>query len=182
MTVAPGNAPDIPTEFSAARIKHLEFVQTIISRQAGNSFLLKGWALTVAAALYGFAASHLNWRIATIGFLPAIAFWLLDAYFLRQERLFRCLYDDIRKADTCVGLFSMNTQPYKRRAGMGWRKVIFSYTLAIFYGMIVLVGIAVLIASVFHGASSAHACRTKASTLGVTCSAQGSAGGHILPM
>ena len=51
-----------PTE---ARIKHLEFIQSVITRMATNSFLAKGWALTVAGALYGFAVNHLNPWIAS---------------------------------------------------------------------------------------------------------------------
>jgi hypothetical protein len=31
--------------------KHLELIQAVISRMAGNSFLLKGWSVTLAAAL-----------------------------------------------------------------------------------------------------------------------------------
>jgi len=33
-----------------------------------------------------------------LSILPALAFWGLDAYYLRQERLFRELYNSIRKA------------------------------------------------------------------------------------
>ncbi len=36
---------------SADPVKHLEFVQAVIARQAANSFLLKGWSVTLATAL-----------------------------------------------------------------------------------------------------------------------------------
>ena len=35
-------------------VKHLELIQAIITRLASNSFFIKGWALTVAAATFGF--------------------------------------------------------------------------------------------------------------------------------
>ena len=31
--------------------KHLEFIQNIISRMAGNLFFLRGWTITLIAAL-----------------------------------------------------------------------------------------------------------------------------------
>ena len=33
------------------KIKHLEFIQTTINRMAGNSFLLKGWTVTLTGGL-----------------------------------------------------------------------------------------------------------------------------------
>ncbi len=34
--------------------KHLEFVQAVINRLAGNSFLLKGWSITLVSGLLGY--------------------------------------------------------------------------------------------------------------------------------
>ncbi len=46
--------------FTEPILKHLEFIQAVIARQANNSFLVKGWGLTVARAFYlvfrGYAA------------------------------------------------------------------------------------------------------------------------------
>jgi hypothetical protein len=39
-----------------AKLKHLEFVQVAVSRMAGNSFLLRGWSVTLAAGLFALAA------------------------------------------------------------------------------------------------------------------------------
>jgi hypothetical protein len=47
--------------------KHLEFIQGVVTRLANNQFLIKGWSLTVAAALYGFAATHRAWQLALVG-------------------------------------------------------------------------------------------------------------------
>lgn len=80
------------------RIKHLELTQEVIARMAGNSFLIKGWAVTIASALFGFASKEYRQTFATIALLPSLVFWGLDAYYLRQERLYRALYDRVRKA------------------------------------------------------------------------------------
>jgi hypothetical protein len=38
--------------------KHMDYVQAIITRLGNNSFLLKGWALTLSSALLGFAITQ----------------------------------------------------------------------------------------------------------------------------
>lgn len=112
--------------------KHLELIQAVVDRLARTSFLVKGWALTVAAAIFGVAASQSDWRVSTIGFLPALGFWSLDAYYLYHERLFRCLYDGARKEE--VPIYSMDTSMYKSRSR--FRRALFSVTLVMFYGLI----------------------------------------------
>jgi hypothetical protein len=139
-----------PQQLSDAAVKHLEFIQTVIARQAGNSFLLKGWSLTVAAALYGFTAAHLNWRLALLGLVVIAAFWWLDAYFLRQERLFRCLYDDVRKEHAGIAPFEMSTASYRSRPRNSYRACVWSITLAVFYGIVEVVGVGLLVASLYH--------------------------------
>ena len=34
------------------KLKHLELVQGVISRMANNSFMLKGWAVTLVAGIF----------------------------------------------------------------------------------------------------------------------------------
>ena len=40
------------------KIKHLEMIQGVINRMAGNSFALKGWSVTLIA-LTGHSLKHL---------------------------------------------------------------------------------------------------------------------------
>ena len=122
------------------RLKHLEFIQAVISRLANDSFYMKGWALTVAGAFYGFAVKGTNWRVAAIGLMPVVVFWGLDAYFLRQERLFRSLYDQVRQRSSAIELFSMNAAAYAIEIASWWR-TLFSRTLIPFYGPVFIIGI-----------------------------------------
>jgi hypothetical protein len=98
-------------------LKHLEMIQSVISRLAGNSFSMKGWSITLIAALMALAAKDANERYAAVALFPALCFWGLDAYYLRQERLFRKLYDAVslnlkvgQPAEPIPSL-SMNTKP-----------------------------------------------------------------------
>lgn len=133
-------------EFDAARIKHLEFIQSVISRLGSNGFLMKGWALTVAGAFYGFALNSHNRWLALAGILPTLAFWGLDAYFLSAERLFRKLYDLVRGDDTRVEPFYMGaTAPDfvkelspEDRQQVSWTTSLWRPALRYFYGAIIV--------------------------------------------
>ena len=113
--------------------KHLEFIQAVINRMAGNSFLLKGWAVTLVAALFALSATDTNYVYIFIAYFPVIIFWILDGYFLSQERLFRSLYDHVRVQGDKEIDFSMDTRPFKGVKRNGWMRSIFSVTLGIFY-------------------------------------------------
>lgn len=126
------------------KIKHLEIVQAAITRMASNSFLIKGWCITLIAAVLALASQEFNQRIIFISYLPIIMFWLLDAFFLRQERLFRKLYDKIRNVDENSIDFSMNTSEFAKGTA-SWVGVAFSQTLLLFYGIMLLLVIVITI-------------------------------------
>jgi hypothetical protein len=120
-------------------IKHLEFIQTTIARLASNSFLLKGWSVTLAAALFALAGKDSNPRFALVAFFPAFAFWVLDAYFLRQERLFRRLYDDVRTPSEGqkVEPFSLAVNQYTSQVP-NWFQCMLAPSVSIIHGIVVL--------------------------------------------
>ena len=70
---------------------------------AQNSFALKAWAVTIIAAVFALAAKDSNPKISLVAYLPALTFWMLDAYYLRQERLFQRLFDVARVAHPPAG-------------------------------------------------------------------------------
>ncbi len=61
---------------------HLEMIQSIINRMATNSFHLKGWSVTLVAALFALAAKDSTPVFVYLAYFPAFAFWLLDGFFL----------------------------------------------------------------------------------------------------
>ena len=111
-------------------------IQGIINRLAHDSFLIKGWSMTILAAGMVFIArsgAQYGEAIVLGFFILAIGFWILDGYFLQQERLFIKVYNEIRKQETTD--FEMNHKKHKNEHGCGWLSSIFSETLAIFYGI-----------------------------------------------
>lgn len=88
--------------------KHLEMIQGVINRMANNSFLLKGWTVTLVAGIFALASKDANKIYFLITYVPIVVFWVLDAYYLYQERLYRKLYDKVCKTAEGDIDFSMN--------------------------------------------------------------------------
>ena len=98
---------------SAARIKHLELIQTVISRMAHNSFLIKGWSISIATALFALAAKDGSARFPLIAVITIIALWYLDAFYLRQEKIFRNFYNKVLSSkDNSIELFSLDVRDF----------------------------------------------------------------------
>ena len=115
---SPPSPPGITYEqLEPNRLKHLDFIQSVIGRLAGNSFVIKGWAITVAAAIFGFALNSSNTLLVVAAVIPTVAFWVLDTYFLRTERLFRALYDEVRSKTTAWRRSSWARQARRSLAG-----------------------------------------------------------------
>ncbi len=118
------------------KLTHLEMIQGVVNRLAQNSFLLKGWSVVLVSALFALAANSSSQHFVYLAYFPALAFWILDGYFLWQERLFRALYDKIRVLNEDDIDFSMNTTELKAN-NKSWSEAIISKTLLIFHGTII---------------------------------------------
>jgi len=101
-------------------------------RLGGNSFSIKGWAVALIAVLGGFAAKDADPRFVLGLWLPLICFWGLDAFYLRQERLFRELYHAAVNGEESAPLYSMNTKPFESKVGRT-AKAAFSPTILWLY-------------------------------------------------
>lgn len=124
--------------------KHLEFIQGAVNRMASNLFLLKGWTITLIAALFALAEKDSNNIYFLIAYLPAGLFWILDGYFLSLERRFRDLYEHVRKLPEEQIDFSMDTTPFKGGYRNSWPGAILSRTVGLYYGGLIVVMVVVM--------------------------------------
>ncbi|WGK70017.1 hypothetical protein P0082_03925 [Candidatus Haliotispira prima] len=125
-------------------IKHLEMIQGIINRLAQNSFLIKGWSMTILGAVILFFSKSQPQYIILCLLIPVIGFWFLDSYYLWQERLFRGVYNDVRKQDKTD--FSINISAQKSKPKYKWHSSFISITPVIFYMIeIIFIGTAFFI-------------------------------------
>jgi hypothetical protein len=111
-----------PEDFEDAELKHLEFIQGIIARLAQNSFLLKGWSVTLVAGILALASRNPSYYLVVVAIFPALVFWGLDAFYLGQERNLRDLYNDTREGKINV----LDIAPDEYETGwLGWIKSLF---------------------------------------------------------
>ena len=112
---------------------------------ANNSFLLKGWSVTIVGGLLAFSFKEIEPLSVAIPLTVLVFFWLLDGYYLSQERRFVKLYDQVRVKDAAEIDFSMDRKPF--RHGVSWIGCSFSTTIALFYGGLLVVYVVILFAS-----------------------------------
>lgn len=123
---------------------HLEMIQGVVNRLSHNSFLLKGWNVVLVSGMFALAARESALLFVYLAYFPAITFWGLDGYFLRQERLFRELYDYVRGLPEDSIDFSMDTSRVAKEVG-AWASVTLSKTLLAFHGVVVATIVVVML-------------------------------------
>lgn len=126
--------------------KHLEFIQGVINRMSNCSFLIKGWTITIIAAVFGLAAKDADIKYIIIAYMVIPFFWLLDAFFLSKERQYRSIYNHVRLVEEKNIDFSMETETFNTDKNT-WIRSFFSGTLNTFY--IPLVVIVLIIMFIF---------------------------------
>jgi len=81
-------------------IKEMDYVQSVISRMASNSFQLKGWLIGILSFIMAFNKDAIfadSPAYLAILVMPVLVFWYLDAFFLYTEQQYRDMYNDIYK-------------------------------------------------------------------------------------
>lgn len=82
-------------EIEEKKLKHLEFIQNIITRMNANSFAIKGWAVTFISAILIFADKQNDKTYLLIPVMATILFWALDIYYLSMEKQYRKLFQEV---------------------------------------------------------------------------------------
>lgn len=137
-------------EFNDNNVKHLEFIQSNIARMNQCSFQMKGWMVTIVSALLALYASSVDSITGEgtnmyifVAIVPTVIFWVLDSYYLQQERKFRGVYNDLIDAEERkkIKLFQMPLDRYN-----GWKYCLFNVMISITEGLLyvpVIVGLIV---------------------------------------
>lgn len=118
--------------------KEIDLIQNCISRMAKNSFMLKGWTISLLAVVLALTADRLNplFLFCSV-FIPLLCFWYLDAFFLRTEKMYRKMYEWVlkeRKEGRIDFQYDLGPSRFKSQVETHCR-VMFSKTLGVFYGI-----------------------------------------------
>ena len=123
---------------------YLQMIENVINKMSSNSFLIRGWGITVISSLITVYLTHLrnksDWYILILCLVVCILFWINDAYYLYIERKFRMLYSKAINSE--VDNFAMDINNIK----MNFSSCMFSCTYLISY---LPISICILIEIVF---------------------------------
>ena len=81
---------------SDGKKEYLQMIQEPICRMSTISAIFKGFAATIVAGISLISYSTTSVLILGLSFLPVLAFGILDVYYLKLERKFRFLFDQVR--------------------------------------------------------------------------------------
>ena len=131
-----------------ANEKHLEFLQSNISRMNQCSFQMKGWAITVISALLAVYVATINNEcignklFIFIAIAPTVLFWILDAFYLSKERKFIGIYNDVIHQEKCKNELKVKEYEMPLNKFKGWRYSVFNAFISpsesILYGLMVI--------------------------------------------
>ena len=83
-------------DYTEGRTRHLDMIQGVVSRLAGNSAVMKRYCIVmVAVGVPIFKTLGDPWVVVVLIVMVGV-FWLLDAKYLQHEKWFRNLYDQVR--------------------------------------------------------------------------------------
>lgn len=109
---------------------HLQMIQGVVSRLASNSFAVRGWSVVLTAGLFALSGKDTPILLKFV-WVPVVVFWVLDSYYLWQERAFRDLY--ARAVEGDLG-FSMAVKTSLKE----WVSAAFSVTMLLLHATLLI--------------------------------------------
>jgi len=116
-----------------AKIRYLEMIQSIMTRMSTNSFMMKGWAVTLTTGIFALSAKEANVIYFLIAYFPVVLFWFLDSYYLMLERQFKHYYDIIAEEKENDIKFNISRPEPNRNKKTFYDQCLFSTTEVFFY-------------------------------------------------
>lgn len=127
---------------------HLEFIQGVINRLSSNTFLFKGWSITIIGAVFTamIAANNNDFLWLILGIV--LMFWAIDAYYLMLERGYRKLYKQVAETSSEKIDYGMNIGQFIKFSA--WLEALRRPVLLLFYGVILMIVIGIIIHNNFY--------------------------------
>ncbi len=77
------------------KVAYLQIIQEPICRLSTISAIFKGFAATIVASVSAISYENISMVVLGLSFLPVLAFAIMDIYYLKLERQFRFLYNEV---------------------------------------------------------------------------------------
>lgn len=127
--------------------KHLEFIQGVINRLSSNTFLFKGWSITIIGAIFTAMLTTNNYDLLWLILGVVLMFWSIDAYYLMLEQCYRKLYNQVSKTDADCIDYKMDISNYVSFSA--WFMALKRPVLLMFYGVVLLITALVIFGNFF---------------------------------
>ena len=142
--------------------KEIDLIQGCINRMAHNSFVVKEWLITLVTVILALLPEKINISLLCyVIIIVTIAFWYLDGFFLKTEKLYRWKYEWVIHNRKDNGKYKYDLNPHNSKMWQNSKgennlkepcilKVMFTKTLIPLYGLILVLAVFVLINSHFE--------------------------------
>jgi hypothetical protein len=138
-----------PEKLADMRVKHLEMLQTVVSRMSGYGASFKSYCITVTTAVIGFALTLHRPSVVALALLPISFFALADAQYLRVERQLRGTFDLVRKQDwAATPSFEIDL---RKAPAESLFRCLTSWSIASFYGALAIADLIAILGARFYG-------------------------------
>lgn len=129
--------------------KEIDLVQKCISRMANNSFLIKGWWISLYAIVFAILQEKVTTPAGIMQLtVMAVLLWTLDARYLQMERKYRERYNELiseRTQGSNNHLYGLDIGRFNGKA-LSLPYVMFSSTLWPFYCLPLIITLIIAIA------------------------------------
>ena len=121
--------------------KEIDLLQSCIDRMAKNSFMIKGWFVSIYAVILALLPEKVDVMLLCVVLIVVnILFWYLDGVYLRDEKIYRRIYQwvvEARKQNDRELMYQLELNLYKNKIGTmdSVGKIMLSKSLFIFYAI-----------------------------------------------
>lgn len=134
------------------KIAYLQIIQDTINRMSTNSAIFKGFAATIVAGTAVIQYSEISRWVLVMSFLPVLSFAALDIYYLKLEKKYRILYNQVRTSSKKID-FSMDIKSISNKSkiyNVGIWSCIKTPSILIFYPVLVIVLAVISVLKINH--------------------------------
>ena len=121
--------------------KEIDLLQSCIDRMAKNSFMIKGWFVSIYAVILALLPEKVDVMLLCVVLIVVnMLFWYLDGVYLRDEKIYRRIYQwvvEARKQNDRELMYQLELNLYKNKIGTmdSVGKIMLSKSLFIFYAI-----------------------------------------------
>lgn len=136
--------------------KELDLLQGCIDRMDQNSFMIKGWSITLFSILMAIEIGEgYNLISRVISGIAILLFWYLDAFYLRLEKQYRKIYEWViveRLNDSEDKLYDLNIGHYSNICDVGEvTRIMFNKTVWPWYILPIIICVVNIMCSCIGG-------------------------------